>query len=60
LTAVAPAIFLAAASTVLGFGSLMASAYAPLRTLGLVTALTVSTTLIAALVVMPAVVGQDT
>jgi hypothetical protein len=58
LTFTAPAILLAAASTVLGFGSLIWSSYPPLRLLGLVTALTVTTCLVCALLVMPAAVGD--
>jgi predicted RND superfamily exporter protein len=58
LTVTAPAILLAGASTVLGFGSLVFSSYAPLRTLGLVTALTVVTCLATSLLVLPAILGD--
>ena len=60
LTHTAPAILLAAASTVLGFGSLIWSSYPPLQTLGLVTSLTVTTCLVASLLVMPAILGDGT
>lgn len=54
LTEVAPAILLAGASTILGFGSLAFSSYRPLQMLGLVTVLTVSGSLVASLLVLPA------
>ena len=58
LTVTAPAILLAAASTVLGFGSLAFSSYAPLRLLGIVAAVTVSACLVTSLLVLPAVLGD--
>ncbi len=56
LTEMAPAILLAGASTILGFGSLAFSSYRPLRLLGLVTTLTVAGSLVASLLVLPAIV----
>ena len=56
LIEMAPAILLAGASTILGFGSLAFSSYRPLRLLGLVTTLTVAGSLVASLLVLPAIV----
>ena len=55
LTDMAPAILLAGASTILGFGSLAFSSYPPLRLLGFVTTLTVFGSLVASLLVLPAI-----
>ncbi len=52
------AILLAGATTMIGFGSLATSSYAPLRALGLVTALTVACCLIASLLVLPALLAR--
>jgi predicted RND superfamily exporter protein len=54
LTQAAPGILMAGASTIIGFGSLVASSYTPMRALGLVTAITVTACLVASLVVLPA------
>jgi predicted RND superfamily exporter protein len=54
LVHVAPAILLAWATTAIGFGTLMTSSYAPLRSLGLVSVVMLSGCLVASLVVLPA------
>ena len=51
---VTPALVLAAATAVVGFGSLATSSYAPLRLFGLVSALTIASCLAASIVVLPA------
>jgi hypothetical protein len=55
LERVSPAIVLAWITTCLGFGTLTMSAYGPMRSLGIVAVVTVTTCLISALVLMPAV-----
>ena len=61
LSLVGPALLLAGATTVVGFGTLMWSAYGPLRSLGFVSVATISSALVASLLVLPAlvVVGSD-
>jgi predicted RND superfamily exporter protein len=54
ITDVTPALVLAAATAVVGFGSLATSSYAPLRLFGLVSALTIASCLAASVVVLPA------
>ena len=51
----APAVLLAGASTILGFGSLVFSSYQPLQLLGLVTTLTVTGSLAGSLLVLPSI-----
>jgi hypothetical protein len=58
LTQSAPGILMAGVSTILGFGSLVASSYTPMRALGLVTAVTVTACLVASLVVLPALLEE--
>jgi hypothetical protein len=55
LVNVAPAILLAWATTGIGFGTLMASSYGPLRSLGLVSVVTLTGCLLASLLVLPAI-----
>jgi len=50
----APAILLAAVTTIIGFGSLVTSSYRPLASLGLVSGLSITTCLVTALLVLPA------
>ncbi|MEO8483489.1 MAG: MMPL family transporter [Acidobacteriota bacterium] len=50
----APAILLAAATTIIGFGSLVTSSYRPLASLGLVSGLSITACLVTALIVLPA------
>jgi predicted RND superfamily exporter protein len=54
LTLVGPAMLLAGLTTIVGFGTLIGSAYPPLRSLGLVSVATIGTSLIASLLVLPA------
>ena len=56
LSLVGPAMLLAGATTIVGFGTLVLSSYAPLRSLGLTSVATLAAALVAALVVLPAVV----
>jgi len=56
LALVGPALLLAGATTVVGFGTLMWSAYGPLRSLGFVSVATIASALIASVVVLPALV----
>jgi predicted RND superfamily exporter protein len=56
LSLVGPALLLAGATTVVGFGTLMWSAYGPLQSLGFVSVATISSALIASLLVLPALV----
>ncbi len=56
LSLVGPALLLAGATTVVGFGTLMWSAYGPLRSLGFVSVATITAALVASLLVLPAVV----
>jgi hypothetical protein len=58
LTHTSPSILLAATTTLLGFGSLMLSSYAPLHALGIVTTLTIGCCLAAGLLVLPALRGD--
>jgi predicted RND superfamily exporter protein len=55
LVRVAPAILLAGATTLIGFGTLLMSSYGPLRTLGLVSTVTIVACLLTSLLVLPAV-----
>ena len=56
LSLVGPALLLAGATTIVGFGTLAWSAYPPLQSLGLVSVATIGSALIASLLVVPAVV----
>ncbi len=56
LSLVGPAMLLAGATTIVGFGTLVWSSYAPLRSLGLTSVATLAAALLAALVVLPALV----
>ncbi len=56
ITDVTPALVLAAATAIVGFGSLATSSYAPLRLFGLVSALTIASCLVTSIVVLPALV----
>ena len=56
LSLVGPALLLAGGTTVVGFGTLMWSAYGPLRSLGFVSVATIASALIASLLVLPALV----
>jgi predicted RND superfamily exporter protein len=53
---VTPALVLAAATAIVGFGSLATSSYAPLRLFGIVSALTIVSCLVTAVVVLPAAI----
>jgi uncharacterized protein len=61
LTTVGPAILLALATTAIGFGTVGTSSYAPLRSLGIASAVMATASLIGALLVLPAIVmrGKD-
>ncbi|HTV03368.1 MAG TPA: hypothetical protein VMF13_22650, partial [Luteitalea sp.] len=54
VTLVGPAMLLAGVTTIVGFGTLIGSAYPPLRSMGLVSVATIGTSLVAALFVLPA------
>ncbi len=56
LSLVGPALLLAGATTVVGFGTLMWSAYGPLQSLGFVSVATIASALLASLLVLPALV----
>ena len=56
LSLVGPALLLAGGTTIVGFGTLMWSAYGPLRSLGFVSVATISAALISSLLVLPALV----
>jgi predicted RND superfamily exporter protein len=56
LSLVGPALLLAGGTTIVGFGTLVWSAYGPLRSLGLVSVATVASALLASLLVLPALV----
>ena len=56
LALVGPAMVLAGATTIVGFGTLIWSSYGPLRSLGLVSVATIGAALVASLVVLPALV----
>jgi predicted RND superfamily exporter protein len=51
-------VLLGGLTTIIGFGSLAFSSYGPLHALGLVTSVTVACCLVAALVVLPALLGD--
>lgn len=59
LSLVGPALLLAGATTVAGFGTLMWSAYGPLQSLGFVSVATITAALIASLLVLPALVATQ-
>ncbi len=61
LAVVGPAMLLAGATTIVGFGTLIGSSYAPLRSLGLTAVATLAAALVASLLVLPAAVqaGDD-
>ena len=54
LVAVAPAVLVACATTLVGFGSLMLSGYGPLRSLGAVSVVTLTLCVLTSLFVLPA------
>jgi predicted RND superfamily exporter protein len=56
LSLVGPALLLAGATTIVGFGTLVWSSYGPLRSLGLVSVATITTARPASLLVLPALV----
>lgn len=56
LSLVGPALLLAGATTIVGFGTLMWSAYGPLRSLGFASVATIASAMVAALLVLPALV----
>lgn len=56
LSLVGPALLLAGATTIVGFGTLMWSAYGPLQSLGFVSVATITSALIASMLVLPALV----
>ena len=58
LTLVGPAMLLAGVTTIVGFGTLIGSAYPPLRSLGLVSVATIGTSLVASLLVLPAILFE--
>jgi predicted RND superfamily exporter protein len=55
----APVILVAAAITVLGYGTLVASSYAPLRSIGIVSAVSVAALAVASVVVLPALLTKQ-
>jgi predicted RND superfamily exporter protein len=58
LSLVGPALLLAGATTIVGFGTLMWSAYGPLQSLGFVSVATIAAALLASLLVLPAIVSM--
>jgi predicted RND superfamily exporter protein len=54
----APVILVAAAITLLGYGTLVTSTYPPLRSIGIVSAVTVVTLAAASLIVLPALLSS--
>ena len=56
----APVILVAGAITLLGYGTLVTSSYPPLRSIGLVSAISVVTLAAASLFVLPAILATDT
>jgi predicted RND superfamily exporter protein len=58
LTTIGPAILLALATTAIGFATLGGSSYGPLRSMGYASAITATTCLIAALIVLPALLPE--
>ena len=54
----APVILVAAAITVLGYGTLVTSSYPPLRSIGVVSAVSVATLSVASVVVLPALLTK--
>ncbi|HYN07091.1 MAG TPA: MMPL family transporter [Vicinamibacterales bacterium] len=58
LTRTAPSILLAGTTTMIGFGSLIFSSYAPLQALGMVTVVTIIACLATSLLVLPALLGE--
>ncbi|AMY12303.1 efflux transporter, putative, hydrophobe/amphiphile efflux-3 (HAE3) family [Luteitalea pratensis] len=56
LSLVGPALLLAGGTTIVGFGALVWSAYGPLHSLGLVSVATITSALLASVLVLPAVV----
>lgn len=52
------AVLIAGLTTVIGFGTLVTSSYPPLRSLGIVSALSISFCLITSLMVLPALIGS--
>ena len=54
----APVILVAAAITVLGYGTLVTSSYPPLRSIGVVSAVSVATLAIASVLVLPALLTK--
>ena len=58
LSRTGPAIMIACATAVVGFGTLINSSYGPLRTFGIVSVILLTCSLIASLVVLPAILIQ--
>jgi hypothetical protein len=56
----APVILVAAGITLLGYGTLVTSSYAPLRSIGLVSAVSVATLAVTSMVVLPALLSRRT
>ena len=56
LTNTAPAIMIACGTAIIGFGTLINSSYAPLRTLGIVSVIALACCLTASIVFLPALV----
>ena len=53
-----PVILVAAAITVLGYGTLVTSSYPPLRSIGVVSAVSVATLAVASVLVLPALLDD--
>ena len=54
----APVIMVAGAITLLGYGTLVTSSYPPLRSIGVVSAVSVVTLVIASVLVLPAMLSE--
>jgi predicted RND superfamily exporter protein len=55
----APVILVAAAITLLGYGTLVYSSYPPLRSIGVVSAVSVVALAVASVLVLPALIMED-
>jgi predicted RND superfamily exporter protein len=55
----APVILVAGAITLLGYGTLIGSSYPPLQSIGIVSAVSVLTLMVASVVVLPAMIAKD-
>jgi hypothetical protein len=56
LTRTGAAVIIACSTALIGFGTLMSSSYGPLRTFGIVSVVTLSSCLVASVVLLPALV----